>query len=109
MGIRCHKVTERTGEIVSILAVTEEDSVLMITTEGVLIRMACSSISLQGRNTMGVRLMNLAPGVTVAGAAKVKEDKPADAAAEAEQPEDTKQPAAEDTDRPETAEIAQEE
>ena len=111
MGIRCHKVTERTGEIVSILAVTEEDSVLMITTEGVLIRMACSSISLQGRNTMGVRLMNLAPGVTVAGAAKVKEDKPADAAAEAEQPEpeDTKQPAAEDTDRPETAEMAQEE
>ena len=83
----------------------------MITTEGVLIRMACSSISLQGRNTMGVRLMNLAPGVTVAGAAKVKEDKTADAAAEAEQPEpeDTKQPAAEDTDRPETAEMAQEE
>ena len=78
-GIMCHKVTEKTGEVVGIKAVNEDNSIMLITTEGILIRMPCSSISRIGRVTMGVKLMNLAEGVSVASVAKVHEAEPADA------------------------------
>ena len=71
MGIKCHNVTAKTGDVVSIKGVNEEDSVMMITTEGIIIRFPCSSISVQGRITSGVKLMNLGANVTVAGVAKV--------------------------------------
>jgi DNA gyrase subunit A len=71
MGIKCHNVNAKTGDLMSIKAVNLQDSVMMITTEGIMIRFPCSSISIQGRITSGVRLMNLAENVTVAGVAKV--------------------------------------
>ena len=71
MGIKCHNVNKKTGDLVSIKAANLQDSMMMITTEGILIRFPCSSISIQGRITSGVRLMNLEENVTVAGVAKV--------------------------------------
>ncbi len=78
MGIKCHRVNEKTGQLIGMKAVEEENSVMMITTAGILIQMPCSSISKQGRITAGVRLMNLDEGVTVASVAKVHEEPEAD-------------------------------
>ena len=89
MGIKCHNVTPKTGELMGIKAVNLQDSVMMITTEGIMIRFPCSSISIQGRITSGVRLMNLAENVTVAGVAKVAIP---DDEEETEDPDGTEQP-----------------
>lgn len=54
-------------------AVNEENEIMMITTEGIIIRLQCSDISILGRITSGVKLINLSDGVTVASFAKVRE------------------------------------
>ena len=54
-------------------AVNEENEIMMITTEGIIIRLQCSDISILGRITSGVKLINLSEGVTVASFAKVRE------------------------------------
>ena len=54
-------------------AVNEDNEVMLITTEGIIIRIACSDISVLGRITSGVKLINLTEGVTVAGVAKVRD------------------------------------
>ena len=56
-GIMCHKVTEKTGEVVGIKAVNEDNSIMLITTEGILIRMPCSSISRIGRQKVPSRCL----------------------------------------------------
>ncbi len=73
-GIRCYKVTEKTGKLVGARMVSEDNEVLLITTEGIIIRTAVDSISILGRNTSGVKVMNLSDGVTVASFTKVKEE-----------------------------------
>ena len=88
-GIRCYKITEKTGNLVGAKAVNEEDEVLLITTEGVMIRTTCSSISILGRDASGVKVMNLADGVSVASFTKVKDRPPIAEEEEAqESPED---------------------
>ena len=88
-GIRCYKITEKTGNLVGAKAVNEEDEVLLITTEGVMIRTTCSSISILGRDASGVKVMNLADGVSVAIFTKVKDRPPIAEEEEAqESPED---------------------
>ena len=74
MGIKCHRVGARTGGIVGIKAVDTEDSIMMITTEGVMIRMPVAGISRQGRDTSGVKLMNLKDDVAVASVALVSRE-----------------------------------
>ena len=74
VGVKCYKITEKSGLLVGARAVNEDDELLMITTEGVVIRTSCSSISILGRITTGVKIMDLAEGVTVASFTKVKED-----------------------------------
>ena len=73
-GIRCYKITDKTGDVVGVKAVDEENEVLMITTEGVVIRMGVEGISMLGRNTSGVKLMNLDDNVIVASMAKVRDE-----------------------------------
>lgn len=73
-GIRCYKITEKTGDVVGVKAVDEENEVMMITTEGVVIRMGVDGISMLGRNTSGVKLMNLDDNVIVASLAKVRDE-----------------------------------
>ena len=87
-GVKCYKITEKTGNVVGVKAVNDDNEVMMITTEGIIIRIACSDISILGRITSGVKLMNLDEKVSVASIAKVreKEDK-----AEGNEQEETEQ------------------
>ena len=72
-GVKCYKITEKTGNVVGVKAVNDDNEVMMITTEGIIIRIACSDISILGRITSGVKLMNLDEKVSVASIAKVRE------------------------------------
>lgn len=74
-GVKCYKITEKTGNVVGVKAVNEDNEVMMITTEGIIIRISCSDISILGRITSGVKLMNLDENVAVASIAKVREKK----------------------------------
>ena len=74
-GVKCYKITEKTGNVIGAKAVNEENEIMMITTEGIIIRLQCSDISILGRITSGVKLINLSDGVTVASFAKVREKK----------------------------------
>ena len=72
-GVKCYKITEKTGTVIGAKAVNEENEIMMITTEGIIIRLQCADISILGRITSGVKLINLSNGVTVASFAKVRE------------------------------------
>ena len=74
-GVKCYKITEKTGNIVGVKAVRKEDEVMLITTEGIIIRIKVDGTALLGRVTSGVKLMNLSDDVTIASIAKVREDK----------------------------------
>jgi DNA gyrase subunit A len=72
-GVKCYKITEKTGKVVGVKAVNEDHEVMMITTEGIIIQLRCDEISTYGRITSGVKLINLKNGVTVAKLAKVRQ------------------------------------
>ena len=72
-GVKCYKITDKTGDLVGAKIVTDENDIMIITTEGIIIRLQCSDISILGRITSGVKLINLSDGVTVASFAKVRE------------------------------------
>ncbi|MDO4293416.1 MAG: DNA gyrase subunit A [Eubacteriales bacterium] len=72
-GVKCYKITEKTGYVIGVKAVTDENEIMMITTEGIIIQIRMEEISLLGRITSGVKLINLDKGVTVAQIAKVRE------------------------------------
>lgn len=71
-GVKCYKITEKTGNVVGIKAVNEENEIMIINTEGIVIRMECASISILGRITSGVKLINLQENDKVASIAKVR-------------------------------------
>ncbi|MDO4804888.1 MAG: DNA gyrase subunit A [Lachnospiraceae bacterium] len=73
-GLKCYKLTEKTGDLVGAKFVIDENEVLLITTEGIMIRTSVKDISVLGRITSGVKVMNLPEGVKVAGFSKVKND-----------------------------------
>ena len=75
-GVKCYKITEKTGNVVGAKAVNEENEIMMITTEGIIIRLQCADISVLGRITSGVKMINLTDGVTVASIAKVRDKDP---------------------------------
>ena len=84
-GVKCYKITEKTGNVVGAKAVNEENEIMMITTEGIIIRLQCADISILGRITSGVKMINLTDGVTVASIAKVRDKDPeADTKADSE-------------------------
>ncbi len=74
-GVKCYKITEKTGNLVGVKAVNREDEMMLITTGGIIIRIRVSDTALLGRITSGVKLMNLSDDVVVASIAKVREDK----------------------------------
>jgi len=73
-GVKCYKITEKTGNVVGIKAVDEDDEIMIINTEGIIIRMFCNGISVLGRITSGVKLINLNENDTVASIAKVRDE-----------------------------------
>ncbi len=78
-GVKCYKVTEKTGNIIGMKNVTDDNEIMLISTEGIVIRMECDSISRLGRITSGVKLMRIddTEEIKVASITKVRE-KPAD-------------------------------
>ena len=74
-GVKCYKITDKTGEVVGAKSVNEDNELMIINTEGIIIRMECSGISILGRVTSGVKLINLQENSKVASIAKVRETK----------------------------------
>ncbi len=72
-GVKCYKITEKTGEVIGVKAVNEEHEIMLITTEGIIIQIRMEDVSVLGRITSGVKLIDLKEGVTVAQIAKVRE------------------------------------
>lgn len=72
-GVKCYKVTEKTGYVVGVKAVTDEHEIMMITTEGIIIQLRMEDISTLGRITSGVKMINLKDNIKVAQIAKVRE------------------------------------
>lgn len=72
-GVKCYKITEKTGYVVGVKAVNEDNEIMIINTNGIVIRIECKDISIIGRITSGVKLINLSDEDTVASIAKVRE------------------------------------
>ena len=72
-GIKCYKITEKTGDVVGVKAVNNDHEIMMITTEGIIIQLRMEDISTLGRITSGVKMINLDDNVKVAKIAKVRE------------------------------------
>ena len=74
-GVKCYNITEKTGNVVGVKAVNEDNEIMIINTDGIIIRTECASISVQGRVTSGVKLINLHENSIIASIAKVRESK----------------------------------
>ncbi|MBR1969439.1 MAG: DNA gyrase subunit A [Clostridia bacterium] len=96
VGIKTYKCSDVTGKVVGIYSVTDNDDIMLITSEGIIIRIPASGISTIGRSTKGVRLMRLNEGVNVVSVGKTDHE-------EAEESEETE----ETTENTETAEITE--
>lgn len=74
-GVRCYKITEKTGDLIGAKLVHDGHEIMLITTEGIIIRLSVNDISIIGRNTSGVKLMNIDADsdISVASIAKVRE------------------------------------
>ena len=72
-GLKCYKITEKTGDVVGVKAVDDESEIMLITTEGIIIQLRSQDISTYSRITSGVKMMDLESGVKIAKIAKVRE------------------------------------
>ena len=90
-GVKCYKITEKTGDLVGAKIVTDENDVMIITTEGIIIRTSCDGISTLGRVTSGVKVINLNydNNVKVASMTEVQKEEFDDEDSEGENPEET--------------------
>lgn len=86
-GVRTLNVTEKTGRLVGILDVTDEDDLMIINQKGVTIRLGVADLRVMGRATQGVRLIKMKDGDSIASITKVKRDEEVEG--EAEEPEVT--------------------
>ena len=74
MGVKVCTITEKTGNVAGLCAVKPTDEIMIINSEGVIIRIKIAGISTYGRQAQGVRLISMKEGVTVAGVAAVSEE-----------------------------------
>ena len=73
-GLKCYRITEKTGNVVGVKAVTDDHEIMMITSAGIIIQIRMNEVSVRGRITSGVKLINLEEGVKVVAIAKVRDD-----------------------------------
>ena len=100
-GVKCYKITEKTGNIVGVKAVNHDNEIMLITTEGIIIRIKVADTALLGRITSGVKLINLKEHEEVASIAKVRKA--------SRELEENAEETAEEANAEETAETAVEE
>jgi DNA gyrase subunit A len=99
MGLKNYNVTDRTGFVVDMKLVNPEDDLLVVSDDGTIIRMAVSDISVLGRSTQGVRVMNVRDGARVISIARTdKEDEPEDETPDEAAPEEDEVLNPQDTD-----------
>ena len=73
-GVKCYRINDKTGNIIGVKSVDEDNEIMLITTEGIIIQMQVSGISRLGRITSGVKLMDISgDDIVVASIAKVRE------------------------------------
>ena len=96
-GVKCYKITEKTGNVIGAKAVDDTREIMLITTEGIIIRLACRDISTLGRITSGVKLINLDDNVKVATVSKVRKNPSDEDGNEAEEFSEEDNTKAEDT------------
>ena len=72
-GVKFYKITEKTGNVIGMKAVLPENDLMLITTEGIIIRIRVNDISQTGRVTSGVKLMDLDENIRIASIARIKE------------------------------------
>ena len=77
-GVKCYKIMEKTGNVVGVKAVDIDDEIMIINTDGIVIRTECEGISVLGRITSGVKLINLKENEEVASIAKVRKTREMD-------------------------------
>ena len=94
-GVKCYKITEKTGYVVGVKACNDDHEIMMITTEGIIIQLRVEDISILGRITSGVKMINLDKGIKVAQVAKVRE-RVSDGSQEFENPDDAMEDIAEE-------------
>ena len=78
-GVKCYKITGKTGDVVSVKAVNDNNEVMLITTEGIIIQLNVSEVSILGRVTSGVKLMDLDDSekkIVIASMTKVRDAVP---------------------------------
>ena len=100
-GVLCYRILEKTGNIVGAMAVEQDDEIMMINTDGIIIRMSCENISVLSRVTFGVKLMRLNESDVVVSVAKVRESV-------SKNPEDEESAGADDSGNPEEEEVLEE-
>ena len=71
-GVKCYNITDKTGDVVGVKSVNDDNEIMIINTDGIIIRMECAGISVLGRVTSGVKLINLHDNSKVASIAKVR-------------------------------------
>lgn len=87
-GVLCYRILEKTGNLVAAMAVEQDDEILMINSDGIIIRMSCENISVLSRITSGVKLMRLNEEDIVVSVAKVRETVPKSGDEEGEDEDD---------------------
>ena len=95
-GVRCYKILEKTGNVVGAIAVEKDSEIMLINTDGIIIRTDCQNVSVLGRITSGVKLMNLKEDEQIACIAKVISDPEEEEAGE--EPEAAEETEKQDTD-----------
>ena len=102
-GVKCYKINSKTGNVIGMKAVNDDNEIMLISTEGIVIRMECSSISQLGRITSGVKMMKMdeAKDITVASIAKVRDKSPEDSIAEFEKEQEIEEKKEEEKDNEE--------
>ena len=97
-GVKCYKVNDKTGNVIGFKAVNDDNEIMLITTEGIVIRLECDTISELGRITSGVKLIRLDEenDITVASIAKVRDKSPEESIAEFEAEQEAEQEAEEE-------------
>lgn len=84
-GVKTINMTEKTGKLIALLDVTDEDNLMIINRSGLTIRLDVSTLRVMGRNTQGVRLINLRNDDAIAAVAKVSASKEEDVPAEGQE------------------------
>jgi DNA gyrase subunit A len=96
-GVTCHNISDKTGKLASVITVSEDDDIMLITNEGTIIRTSVSGINIYSRTAGGVIVMRLAEGSTIKKVARLERQEEIDAESEAveKEIENTPAPAAE--------------